>query len=119
MNLDLIEKPLLRQSGRTALAGPTRFLLVAIGFLPFISTVKLPPLPSFWAEWIAACLAVALLAASKAGVRAYRPRDHLCHQRHNATSPRRLERRMVTFTVNLVAKSHEMGSQCCWHGICN
>ena len=67
MNLDLIEKPLLRQSGRAALDGPSRFLLVAMGLLPFISTVKLPPLPSFWAEWIAACLAVALLGVAKLG----------------------------------------------------
>ena len=44
------------------LDGTSGFLLMAMGFLPFISTVKLPPLPAFWAEWIAALLAVALLA---------------------------------------------------------
>ncbi len=38
------------------LTGPSLTLIALVGLLPYISTIKLPPIPSFWAEWIAVVL---------------------------------------------------------------
>lgn len=40
---------------------PLTFIAL-LGLLPYISTIKLPPIPSFWAEWIAILLALCWLA---------------------------------------------------------
>ena len=40
----------------------TRWILVGFCALPFMTTVKLPPLANFWGEFLAALFAVALLA---------------------------------------------------------
>ena len=62
MPIHQIATPSWRQSKVEALSGLSRLLLMSIGFLPFVSTVKLPPLPGFWSEWVSTVLAVALLA---------------------------------------------------------
>ena len=45
---------------------PTRLsllLIALLGLLPYVSTIKLPPIPSFWAEWAAVVIALAWLAS--------------------------------------------------------
>ena len=39
---------------------PALAALVMFGLLPYVSTIKWPPIPSFWAEWICALLAAAV-----------------------------------------------------------
>jgi|GEM_PF-4429361 len=38
-------------------------LIALFGLMPYISTIKLPPIPSFWAEWIAVVLMGAWIAS--------------------------------------------------------
>ena len=40
----------------TLLTRASLFLGALLGLLPYVSTVKLPPIPSFWPEWISAVL---------------------------------------------------------------
>jgi O-antigen ligase len=47
----------------TQAPAPRRTALVLVflfGLLPYVSTIKWPPIPSFWAEWMAAILAAAV-----------------------------------------------------------
>lgn len=45
------------------LTRPSLIVIALLGFLPYVSTIKLPPIASFWAEWIAAVLACCWLAS--------------------------------------------------------
>ena len=45
------------------LTGLSLFLAAMLGLLPYTSSIKLPPIPSFWAEWIAVVLAFFWLAS--------------------------------------------------------
>jgi hypothetical protein len=45
------------------LTGLSLFLTLLLGLLPYVSTIKLPPIPSFWAEWVAAVLTGCWLAS--------------------------------------------------------
>lgn len=44
------------------LTGASLAFIALFGLLPYVSTIKLPPIPSFWAEWIAVLLALCWLA---------------------------------------------------------
>lgn len=46
----------LPNSKALMLNGLSLTLIALLGLLPYISTIKLPPIPSFWAEWVAAVL---------------------------------------------------------------
>jgi O-antigen ligase len=43
------------------LTRPSLVLAALLGLLPYISTIKLPPIPSFWAEWIAVVIVCGLI----------------------------------------------------------
>ena len=43
--------------GSNLLNRTSLFIFALLGLLPYVSTIKLPPSPSFWAEWLAAVLA--------------------------------------------------------------
>lgn len=45
------------------LTRPSLFLIALFGLLPYISTLKLPPIPSFWTEWLACVLALCWLVS--------------------------------------------------------
>lgn len=42
-------------------------LIGLLGLLPYVSSIKLPPIPSFWAEWVAVVLALCWLASFRHG----------------------------------------------------
>ncbi|MEP7102586.1 MAG: Wzy polymerase domain-containing protein [Burkholderiales bacterium] len=45
------------------LTGLSLTFIALLGLLPYISTIKLPPIPSFWAEWVAVVLVIGCIVS--------------------------------------------------------